>query len=140
MKILWISSTMMILKILWIRSILTKCKIQLILLPIPLNERLDISDAGNDVNDPLYAEVKQEPEVFLDDVDISELDALLQLGEVSSELFENFDDDVMIQKVKVYPKPIQTQYGINEDDTLCGNNPFRSYVSIMLSVRLQYFV
>lgn len=66
------------------------------------------------------------------------LNVLLRFGEVS-EHFENVDNDVMIQKLNVYPKPIVTEYGIKENDVLCGNIPFKSYVSIMLSVRLQYF-
>lgn len=92
-----------------------------------------------EVNEPLEIEVKEEPELLLDDVDISELDALLRLGENSHESFEDIDDDIMIQKLNVYPKPIETQYEIKENDTLCGNIPFKSYVSIMASVRLQYF-
>lgn len=87
----------------------------------------DNSQSG-EADDTLF-QVKLEPEVILEEVDIVELNALLQLGDENSDSFENVDDDVMIQKLETYPKPIDTQFEVKENDLLCGNIPFKIYVS-----------
>lgn len=111
-----------------------------------VEQRLDITDAGHnqnhvapievqnddlqlDASEDSLLQVKIEPEVILEDVDIIELHALLQLGEENSVSFENVYDDVMIQKLDTYPKPIDPQFEVKENDLLCGNIPFKIYVS-----------
>lgn len=91
------------------------------------NEHLEIID-----QELIY--VKEEPAVELDDIDIDELNALLQCADENNASFEELNDEVMIQKLDVYPKPIHSEFEVKEDDILCGNIAFKAYVSIDLII------
>lgn len=93
-------------------------------------ERSDRIDQPNIGDDPFLVEIKEEPSVDLDDSDREELKALLQYAEENDTSFEIISDELMVQKLDVYPKPINPQFEVKEGDILCGNLAFKAYVSL----------
>lgn len=93
-------------------------------------ERSETTNQLNVGDDPFLVEIKEEPSVDLNDSDIEELQALLQYAEENDTSFEIISDELMVQRLDVYPKPINPQFEVKENDILCGNIAFKAYVSL----------
>lgn len=89
----------------------------------------------NEADDPLAISstcVKDEGSLNLSDIDDQELENILNLNESSETEYIKLDDDIFISSEQV-PQPFSHLcFWIKANDVLCGNIPFKEYVSVSL--------